>query len=238
MFKKVIILAAGKGTRMKELTKDQPKHLLEINGKPFLLYILNNLKQAGFEEFVIVYGYKGHHMEEFAKKNKDKFNITLINQFEILGDEEHGTARALEAARSVVGNENFIVQYGDNLYFPADLKLLNINDEYNYVCGAQAREWQNYGVLIFKDNLLEKIVEKPREFVSNIINVGLYKFTPDIFSAIKKVQKSPRGEYELTDAVNILAAGKKVKVKMMKGERLDLSKPEDIESIEKYLSSI
>ena len=96
MIKKVLISAAGRGSRMLDLSKDKPKHLIEINNKPFLYYLLSNLKEAGFEEIIMVVGYKKEFMEEFLAEYKDTFNITLVNQFDILGEDRYGTACPLE----------------------------------------------------------------------------------------------------------------------------------------------
>jgi choline kinase len=79
MIKKVLISAAGRGSRMLDLSKDKPKHLIEANGRPFLYYLLSNLKQAGFEEIIMVVGYKKEFMEEFLKEYSGEFNIKLVN---------------------------------------------------------------------------------------------------------------------------------------------------------------
>jgi bifunctional UDP-N-acetylglucosamine pyrophosphorylase/glucosamine-1-phosphate N-acetyltransferase len=237
MIKKVVIPVAGRGTRMKEHSADKPKHLIEVNGQPFLYHLLTNLKSAGWEEFVLVYGYQGYLIEEFAEIYQAEFDITLVNQFEILGEEKYGTACAVEVAQEVVGEENFVVIYGDNLYSPKDLKLINNNDEYNYVTGMKNENWQNYGVLHFENDLLKEIVEKPKKFVGDMINLGLYKFTPEIFSAIKKIEISPRGEYELTDAINILAKDGKTKVKLIDDYWFDFGKPKDIEIVNQHLKN-
>ena len=81
MISKVVVSAAGRGTRMLHLGKQKPKHLIEINGKPFLYYLLNNLKQAGFTEIIMIIGYKKELMEDFLNKFNGTFNITIINQF-------------------------------------------------------------------------------------------------------------------------------------------------------------
>ena len=102
MIKKVLISAAGRGTRMLDLSKDKPKHLIEINGKPFLYYLLKNLKEAGFEEIIMVVGYKKEFMEEFLAEYGGEFNITLVNQFDILGEDRYGTACPLECVKDML----------------------------------------------------------------------------------------------------------------------------------------
>lgn len=238
MIPKVVIPAAGRGTRMKNLSQDRPKHLIEVNGRPFLYHLLTNLKKAGYQEFVIVCGYHADQMKMFAVEFASEFNLTLVNQFEILGEEKYGTACAVEVVEDIIGDHNFVVLYGDNLYSPKDLALLkDSDDDYNYLVGKETANWQGYGVLLYENDLLKQIVEKPKEFVSDIINLGFYKFTSEIFAAIRQIEKSPRGEFELTDAINLLAKQNKVKVKVLNDYWLDFGKPEDIVVVGKHLEN-
>lgn len=238
MLKKVLISAAGRGTRMLHLSKDKPKHLIEINNKPFLYYLLNNLKTAGFSDFILVVGYKKELMGDFVKNYQNEFKIQILNQFEILGDKKYGTALPLQCAQEFIGNENFLAVYGDNLYSENDLRTLNIDDNYNYVAGLNHPQPKKYGVLIRDgEDYLEKIIEKPTTFVGNLINTGLYKFTPEIFTKIPLLDISPRGEYELTDAISMLAKEKKVKIREIKDFWLDFGKPEDVQTISEFLNN-
>ena len=96
MIKKVVIAAAGKGTRMLHLSKDKPKHLIEVNGKPFLSYLLDNLFFAGYKDIVLVVGYMPEIMEAFVKSyitpEKGDFKIEIINQFDSFDfNEKSGT---------------------------------------------------------------------------------------------------------------------------------------------------
>jgi UDP-N-acetylglucosamine diphosphorylase / glucose-1-phosphate thymidylyltransferase / UDP-N-acetylgalactosamine diphosphorylase / glucosamine-1-phosphate N-acetyltransferase / galactosamine-1-phosphate N-acetyltransferase len=237
MLNKVLISAAGRGTRMLHLSQDRPKHLIEVNGKPFLYYVLNNLKLAGFHEFILVVGYKKEMMDEFFDQYKNEFNLQIINQFEVMGDEKYGTAMPLLAAEKYLANENFLAIYGDNLYSIEDLQALNIDDNFNYIAGLIHQHPEKFGVLIRDDqDFLEKIIEKPETYVGNLINTGLYKFTPDVFAKLPLVGLSSRGEYELTDAISMLAHEKKVKIKEIKNFWLDFGKPEDVQTISEFLN--
>jgi len=86
MIKKVVIAAAGQGTRMKQLTEDKSKHLIKVNEKPFLSYVLDSLLEAGYNDIVLVVGYESKLMEQFLKENGYKAKV--VNQFEILGPKE------------------------------------------------------------------------------------------------------------------------------------------------------
>ncbi len=226
MIKKVVIAAAGRGTRMLHLTKNKSKHLINILGAPFITYLLDNLLDAGYKELILVVGYRKEKIEEFLKKYK--YKVKVINQFEILGEKEYGTACALKCVKEVIGNEDFLTVYGDNLYSVEDLKALNLEDQYTYVAGLLHKKPEKYGVLKLEDSFLEEIVEKPKKHITNLINTGLYKFTPNIFDKIDQIKLSQRGEYELTDAINLLASEKKVKVKRLQNFWLDFGNPADV----------
>ena len=238
MIKKVVIAAAGRGTRMLNLSENKPKHLIEVCGHPFLFYLLSNLLEAGYEELILVVGYKNEKIKEFLKTFEHKDRVTLVDQFDVLGEEEYGTACVLKCLKGVIGNDNFLTVYGDNLYSVEDLKnFSNINHNYSYVAGFYHDHPERYGVLKEKNGFLEKIIEKPKQDVGNLINVGLYSFTPEIFKKVEEIQKSERGEYELTDAINLLAEEKKVKIRRIQNKWLDFGNPSDIVLVSNFLKN-
>ena len=225
---KAVILAAGKGLRMLPLTADKPKTLIEINGKPFLSFILEHLQEAGITEIALVVGYKKEKIAEFVKGQG--LAITLIEQQQL-----RGTGDAVLQAKEFIDDEDFIVLGGDNLFSAGDLRAMQKDDEYCYVAGWKVANPEKYGVLVCKGNTLLKIVEKPKTVVGNLINAGLYKFTPDIFEALEQIQPSERGELELTDAISLLAESRKVKVMMLHDYWLDLGTKEDVGKVAKFL---
>ena len=157
MINKIVVLAAGKGTRMLNYSKNQPKHLINVGNKPFLYYHFNNLKQAGFSEIIVVVGYKKEMMEKFAKRYGTEFNLTLINQFEKVGTEKYGTACPVEAVADIIGEENFIVVNGDDLFSAEDLRKIKIiNDTYCYVSGLPGDHPENYGIFEIQNKYLKK----------------------------------------------------------------------------------
>lgn len=237
MIKKVVIAAAGQGTRMKQLSRNKSKHLICVRQKPFLAYLFDNLIAAGYKEFILVVGFHADLMEKFLKDFG--YKATIVNQFEILGpkEKEYGTLCPIKCVKDLIGNENFLAIYGDNLYSVEDLKAMNIDDNFNYIAGLEHQNPEKYGVLFVKDGFLEKIIEKPKEYVGNLINTGLYKFTPEVFKKIPQVRLSPRGEYELTDAATLLAQEKKVKVKKLQDRWLDFGCPGDIIKVGNFLKN-
>ncbi|MDD4990230.1 MAG: sugar phosphate nucleotidyltransferase [Candidatus Pacebacteria bacterium] len=243
---KVVIPAAGHGTRMKELCKDKPKSLVCVKQKPFLAYLLDNLIEAGFKDFILIIGFFAELMERFTReyldfckeRGKTDIKIKLVNQFEILGpkEKEYGTLCPLKCVKGLIGEENFLVVCGDNLFSIRDLRAIAVDDNFNYIGASTVENPEKYGVLITDENgLLKEIIEKPNTFVGNLVNKGVYKFTSEVFDKIPQVKLSPRGEYELTDAVTLLAKEGKVKIKMLQDYWLDFGNPDDIAKVEKFL---
>jgi dTDP-glucose pyrophosphorylase len=223
---KAVILAAGKGTRMLPITMKKPKPLVKVAGKPFIEHLISNLKSAGYKDIGMVVGYKKEMIEEFIKSNG--FNCTLIEQ-----KEQNGTGSAVKVCEEFADGEDFIVVSGDNLYSPADLKKVG---EMKGNCVSVVKgDTAMYGAVVKDNGYLKKIVEKPEEYVSSMINVGLYKFTPKVFEALSRIKLSPRGELELTDAINLLAKDEKVCVLELKDYWLDLARPEDIYKISEFI---
>jgi len=232
---RVVISVAGQGTRMLPLTKNKSKHLIKVKGKPFLFYLLQNLLRAGYKELILVVGFKGELIEEFVKRYK--FRAKIVNQFEILGgkEKEYGTLCPIKCVKDIVGKENFLALYGDNLYSPEDFKRFNIDDKYTYVGAFHHPHPEKYGILIPDEKgFLKEVIEKPKNPTTDLINCGLYRFTPEVFNVIPKVKKSPRGEYELTDAVTLLAKKKKVRIKEIKDFWLDFGNPAEIMKLSKF----
>ncbi len=226
---KAVIMAAGKGTRMLPLTKTTPKVLIKINNRPFLHYVIENLKKAGYDEFGIVAGYLKKQIQDFIDNND--INAAIIEQAE-----QKGTGHAVMQARDFCKDEEFIVLGGDNLFSVKDLKAINKKDGFCYAVGKEMKgDVSKYGVFVVKDSMLKRIEEKPENPPSNIINIGLYKFTADIWKALDRIKLSSRGEYELTDAITILAKKGKVKVLKLKDYWLDLGCKEDIPKVEGFL---
>jgi len=113
-----------------------------------------------------------------------------------------------------------------------------IDDDFNYIAGIKVQDPQKYGVLIRDgDDYLDSINEKPENYVGNLINTGLFKLTPNVFSKLPDLKKSSRDEYEFTDIITMLAQEKKVKIKEIADYWLDLGKPSDVKKIEYFLNN-
>lgn len=221
---------------MLHLTKNKPKHLIKVQDAPFLSYLFDHLLEAGYKELILVVGYKKESIKKFLEKTS--YPVTLVDQFEVVGKKNYGTACAVKCVEDVVGEDDFLMVYGDNLYSPQDLRSFNITDGYTYVAGMIHSHPEKYGVLKHNQKgFLEEIIEKPKEPVGDLINVGLYKLTPNIFDGIAQIELSERGEYELTDAINFLAKENKVKIKRIKDYWLDFGNPADIMRVSSFLEN-
>ncbi|MFC2143205.1 sugar phosphate nucleotidyltransferase [Candidatus Aenigmatarchaeota archaeon] len=225
---KAVIMAAGEGKRMRPLTHNIPKPLIEINGKPFLYYLIKNIMQSGIKDIGIVVGYKSEMIKKFLDENRIK--ATLIQQ-----DKQRGTGHAVSVCRHFVGTSEFITVNGDDLYSEHDIRRMQIPGRVNYIAGFEHNTPEKYGVLMEENGFLKEIIEKPTIALSKIVNTGLYKFTPEIFQALSYIRESERGELELTDAVTLLAKQKKVKVLRIRGYWLGIGCREDIKRVSKIM---
>ena len=236
---KAVILAGGRGTRMGSLTDDCPKPLIDINGYPFLAYVLESLSINGIDQIAIVTGYKHEKIIEFVMDCNlyDYFEeVTLVHQKEQLG-----TGHALSLCESFVHKDNFILLNGDSLFSASDIYALTVLAQgYVYVCGQISLTPERYGVLRKQQDreILKEIVEKPTEYISSLVNTGLYKLDSRIFSYLRLLEPSPRGELELPDAINLQAKNEPVFVYKLQDYWLDFGCPEDIQKVEEHLNEL
>ncbi len=220
---KAVILAAGKGTRMGELTNTVPKPMLPVQGKPILEHILEGLQTAGIREIFIVTGFRAGVIEDYFGDGS-RWGARIVCGRQAVQD---GTGKAPELAREFVGASPFILTYGDILVKPETYQRMverYHEDDFSGVVTVTASEDVTKGGLFFFDETfcLKHLVEKPTSTQLAELraqgwlkpgdpawyNAGIYIFRPSLFEFTARLQKSPRGEYELTDAVSALIAGK------------------------------
>jgi len=233
---KAVILAAGKGTRLRPLTEDKPKVLVEVDDKPLIEYAFDSLIDIGVSEFVVVVGYKKEQiMERYDDEYRD-VPITYAHQREQLG-----LAHALLTAEPYV-DDDFMLMLGDNV-FDANLgDVVNRQAEERADAAFLVEEvpWEEasrYGVCDTNEyGEITRVVEKPDDPPSNLVMTGFYTFTPAIFHACHLVQPSDRGEYELPDAIDLLIqSGRTIDAIRMDGWRIDVGYPDDREEAERRI---
>jgi UDP-N-acetylglucosamine diphosphorylase/glucosamine-1-phosphate N-acetyltransferase len=215
-----IILAAGKSTRTYPITLTRPKCLVKIGNKPIIQHNLENLHGLA-DEAIIVVGYMKEMVKEFLGSEFRGIKITYAEQKDQLG-----TAHALlSAEKSIKGR--FMVMMGDDIYYRKSMESLLPHK--NSLLVQKVKDPSRFGVWTTNnEGFVSGFAEKPGERVSDLANCGLYVLEPGIFSEIKSLEKSERGEYELNEAVNAYA--KKHPVKCMDADKgwLSVGYPWDI----------
>jgi NDP-sugar pyrophosphorylase family protein len=245
---KAIILAAGKGTRMRELTNELPKPMLKVQGKPILEHIIEGIASAGVKDFFLVVGFKAevikHHFGDGSK-----FGVRIAYGSQTVQD---GTGKAPELARGFIGASPFFLSYGDILVKPETYQQMvhRYNEDYfSGVITVTGSEDVTKGGLVFFDEKFrfKRLVEKPTTAEIDVLrregwlklgdtawyNAGVYIFRPSLFEFTATLKKSPRGEYELTDAISALAAAHHDLAGMeIQGRWVDVRDPEVLAKLE------
>lgn len=225
---KAVLLAAGRGVRMKELTNELPKPMIEVRGKPILLHIVEGLRAAGIAHFQIIVGWRAEVVKNcFGDGSAFGVNVQYATQIE-----QDGTGRVVLLAREFCGSDPFVLGYGDILVDPANYRSLTaLDDDTEAIISVKYNPGEiAKGGAVFVNERFEMTAlrEKPApgEPTSPWYNAGIYTFRPSIFDFAAKLTRSPRGEYELTDAIDALArSGKKVKALELKGDWADVRDP-------------
>ncbi|MAF86158.1 MAG: glucose-1-phosphate thymidylyltransferase [Dehalococcoidales bacterium] len=195
---KAIILAAGEGSRMRPLTYTRPKVMLPIANKPILEHLLIEVREAGIREFVFVVGYRDERVRGYFGGG-DQWGVSIIysNQRRQLG-----TADALRSVKNLVDG-NFLVINGDVIVDQKDISQLSRRNS-NTVGIVEVENTRELGVIEVSGDRVVHIYEKVKKPTSHMANTGLYLFTLNIFDAISRTSKSPRGEYEITDSLQLM----------------------------------
>lgn len=224
---KGLLLGGGLGTRLRPLTYTGNKHTLPIANKPMILYALENLINAGINDVGIIIGPLKEGIVDIIRSSNYPAKITFIEQPDPLG-----LAHAIMVSESFLGNEPFVMHLGDNLFQQGIKQFIDVFNKKNpdAVIGVtKVKDPRPYGVVVMKDGKIEKLVEKPKEPISNLALVGVYVFSPEIYKYTKRLKPSWRGEYEITDAIQLmLEDGKHIEVVEVNGWWKDTGKPEDL----------
>lgn len=229
---KAVILAAGEGQRLQPITATRPKHLIHVGGKAILERCLVALKDNNITEVLIITHYMGRDIRDYlGDGSKFSMKVEYIEQKAILG-----TGNAALITEPYV-NGDFMLIYGDLLFSPQAIKTVlgkyNAGKDTAIVTVVPVDKPENYGIIeLDAEKKFKGLIEKPNreETTSNLANAGLYIFSKDVFDALRKVKRSIRGEWELTDAVMLLAQeGKAVQIaEISKNDWFDVGRPWDL----------
>ena len=224
---KAVILAAGRGVRLKPFTLTRPKHVLTVGGAPLLEWMLRRLGDAGVDEVLIV----THYMEEAIKERFGDGSELGLGIHYTRQEKMMGTADAFGVAERFVGDEDFIGVYGDLYLSPGAVEAIADAGEKGetMLTVVPVDNAHLYGVVELKDDRVVRIVEKPPAgtMSSNLANAGIYRFTPEIFRWIRETNPSKRKEYEITDSLRMMIeSGSHVRaVKISQEDWLDVGLP-------------
>jgi len=229
---KAVVLAAGEGVRLQPITLTRPKHLISVGGKPILEHCLTAIKACGISEIVIVVHYMADVIRKyFGSGEKLGLKIEYAYQRGVLG-----TGNAAGIAEPYVDGD-FLLVYGDLLFTAEALRRVlethNRKKPSATLSVVPVERPEDYGIVELKDDgEVKRIIEKPRreEAPTNLANAGLYVFSTEIFEKVKRISVSSRGEWEITDAIQLLLKEEKpvFAIEIPKDEWFDIGRPWDL----------
>lgn len=234
-----VVPAAGKGTRLRPLTEDKPKAMVEVNGRPILGYVFDKLVELGATELITIVGYKHEHIMEYFGGVYKGTPITYVHQVK-----QNGAAHALSCAEKAIDGD-FMMMHGD-LIFHGDLTAAIQATNDSGVDGAivteevPLEEASRYGVCEKGiGGLVTDLVEKPETPPTNEVVTGFYVLPESILDACNAIEESDRGEYEMSSAVShvIHAQEKNVQAVSFDGWRMDVGYPKDRKEAEQRLQT-
>jgi glucose-1-phosphate thymidylyltransferase len=215
---KGLILSGGKGTRLRPITHTSAKQLVPVANRPVLFYGIQAMADAGIEEVgIIIAPETGDEIQEVAGDGS-KFGVRITY---IVQDEPAGLAHAVLTAEPFLGASPFVMYLGDNLLQGGIQELVSAfeaNAPDALILLTPVDDPENFGVAELEDGAVVRLAEKPKEPRTNLALVGVYMFTAGIHDAARAIEPSPRGELEITDAIqHLVDTGKRVEPHVVRG---------------------
>lgn len=223
---KGLILAAGRGTRLRPLTHTRPKMVIRVAGKPIIHYAIEDLRGAGISEIGVVVSPDTQEDIQAALNNFAGVSLHYIVQ-----ETPKGIAHAVGVARSWLGESPFVLYLGDNLFQSGVESFVGAYRQgiSAVIALVRAPDPRQFGVVVMEEGHIKRLIEKPKEPPSNLIVAGVYVFGPEIHKHIANVKLSARGEYEITDAIqHLLDSGATVLGQEVAGWWKDTGRPDDL----------
>ena len=231
---RAVILAAGRGKRMRELTSDVPKPMVLVARKPVVQYIVEGLRRAGVKQVLMIVGYRKQAIiDYFGDGSGFGLEIEYVEQVT-----QDGTGKVVELAKDFSGQNPFVLSYGDILVDPSCyISLVNPFDA-EMLLTVRRMEDVSQGGAVYLNGEFEVVDLKEKQFHGQAntpwYNAGIYIFKPVLFEFTARLEKSPRGEYELTDAIiAMLGVGHRFAGLEIQGRWVDVRDPEVLASLEK-----
>jgi glucose-1-phosphate thymidylyltransferase len=225
---RALVLSGGEGSRLRPLTHTNAKQLIPIAGRPVLFHALDAIAEAGITQTAIVIGQTGAEVRAaVGDGSRWGLSVTYVEQEAPLG-----LAHAVMAAADFVRGEPFLMYLGDNVLREGVTRFVREFERSRpdaQILLTRVAEPEHFGVAVLEGDRVVRLVEKPKEFVSDIALVGVYLFDDSILEACATLTPSWRGEYEITEAIQwLIDHGKNVRAEMVTGYWKDTGRPEDL----------
>lgn len=225
-----LILSGGKGTRLRPITHTSAKQLVPVANKPVLFYGIEAMAAAGIKEIGIIIAPETGDEIKTTAGDGSQFGVEITY---ILQDEPLGLAHAVLTAEPFLRDAPFVMYLGDNLLQGGIAELVEAfrtNEPEALILLTPVPDPENYGVAELNgSNTVKRLVEKPKEPATDLALVGVYMFTPQIHDAARAIEPSPRGELEITDAIqHLVDEGRRVEPHIVTGWWKDTGRLEDM----------
>lgn len=214
-----IILSGGSGTRLRPLTKITSKQLLPIYNRPMIYYPLNTLIKAGIKEILIIVSPEraGDYLNLLG--SGQEFGVKFTYEIQ---DKPEGLAQAFIIGENFIDDEDVVMILGDNIFVDDFSSEISSFKKGAKIFAKKVSDPKRFGVVKFNEEMkAEKIVEKPKEFLSDYAVTGLYVYDSQVVNIAKNLKPSARGELEITDINNIYLKNNQLEVAKVSGEWLD-----------------
>jgi glucose-1-phosphate thymidylyltransferase len=225
---RALVLSGGEGSRLRPLTHTNAKQLIPVAGTPILFRAIASIADAGITEVAIVVGATGDEVRAaVGDGSRWGVRVTYVEQ-----DAPLGLAHAVLAAADFVRGEPFLMYLGDNILVEGVARFVRDFETHRpdaQILLTHVEEPEHFGVAIVEGDRVTRLVEKPREFVSDVALVGVYLFGDAILEACASLEPSWRGELEITEAIQwLIDEGRAVRATMVDGWWKDTGRPEDL----------
>lgn len=232
---RAVIPAAGFGTRLKPHTYSLPKVLLNVGGKPILGHIVDKIISENITKATFVIGYMGEKIIEYVNKKYPQLKAEFVEQEELLG-----LGHAIYIASPTFEDEDIFIILGDTIF---DVDLRNVLSQKKNSLGVKiVEDPSRFGVAVCENDRIVKLIEKPQTLISKLALVGLYyivnsKLLVECLNELFKKDIRTRGEYQLTDALQLMLERGEIITTFPVEGWYDCGKPETLLSTNKYLLS-